>query len=740
MSRELSSAQKALLSRFKVWMSARAEARPDASLLPNRHCPSCRRTIQYCNNQMKTSMNTGFQPTCQDTRHKESLSELLKSASQGCHLCTHLLLSLVAEWKSSKDPESISQTFLRVKSHYNRVDLELYGIICLSAPDSGPPAITLLGHLNVSDDRTWGLLANIRENVDPSTTEGQAHFSSGTASMATFALAKQWFSACEQTHQTCLDTLSAAKNRPSRLLDVKNAGIDGTIRLRCTEYIEQPVNGSFVQYMTLSHRWSKNPVIRLTSENLAQFQESIALDNLPPSFQCAITVTQHFECRYLWIDSLCIIQDSLTDWQTESSIMGDIYQGGILNIAATSSPDSQNGFFSARNSLATRPIRLSSRYSIPSPVSNIPLSNPDGELLRRGWVVQERVLSPRTLFFNEGDFYIHRGGEIMWECGECTRGEWFPDNSMGAPNLATIEQWSNPKREYLQLMFAGPWNLSKPSENFRVFHNAWNKIVQRYSECELTVASDKLVALHGMVRIIEERTRMRSIAGLWEQMLPAELLWYALRNFKHEHPRYGTHQLYRAPSWSWASTDMPIQNDYISLCGGATHRLTWYMWIQSVDIQDRPNGQIVSGYLIIHAPLTKIDLSNFGGKIDDDRAAIPEMKITERGDEWRDESLQSYWRREARQFWQPDFVNLPKGDYFALLLARKTGLQPDGELMDECYYLNDMCNVGIVVRMIDGRDNVCERVGYFEEHFSMRETWPIFPVQDLASNRTLTVL
>src|SRR5450432_78162 len=75
-------------------------------------------------------------------------------------------------------------------------------------------------------------------------------------------------------------------------------------------------------YITLSHRWGGAGMIRLISDTFDEFRTNIPLSMLPQTFKDAITVTKHLDVRYLWIDSLCILQDSKDDLRRESARMG----------------------------------------------------------------------------------------------------------------------------------------------------------------------------------------------------------------------------------------------------------------------------------------------------------------------------------------------------------------------------------------------------------------------------------
>lgn len=77
-----------------------------------------------------------------------------------------------------------------------------------------------------------------------------------------------------------------------------------------------------------------------TKASWAKLTVNIFLSDLPPLFQDAIIITRQLGLRYLWIDSLCIIQDSLRDWETEAAKMASIYQNSYVTISAT---DASNG-------------------------------------------------------------------------------------------------------------------------------------------------------------------------------------------------------------------------------------------------------------------------------------------------------------------------------------------------------------------------------------------------------------
>jgi hypothetical protein len=142
--------------------------------------------------------------------------------------------------------------------------------------------------------------------------------------------------------------------------------------------------------------------------------------DLALTFRDAITVTRELGQRYLWIDSLCIIQDDHRDWETESKKMEAVFQHAYYTIAATSAEDSTKGFLN-------RPEEKYSQYVMVPESSDgkvyICTSIEDdfdgdvtkGVLNTRAWVLQERALSRRTIHFTKRQTY--------WECGGGVRCE-----------------------------------------------------------------------------------------------------------------------------------------------------------------------------------------------------------------------------------------------------------------------------------------------------------------------------
>jgi hypothetical protein len=141
---------------------------------------------------------------------------------------------------------------------------------------------------------------------------------------------------------------------------------------------------------------------------------------MPKTFQDAVLFVRQHGVRYLWIDSLCIIQDSPEDWAFESARMGDVYKHAICNIAATAAADGSVGCFFERNAILAQPlrVRIESFKGLYSPTNLYDIvpqdfwshEVADAPLNQRAWVLQEQFVSGRI---------VHCGkNQLLWECRE----------------------------------------------------------------------------------------------------------------------------------------------------------------------------------------------------------------------------------------------------------------------------------------------------------------------------------
>lgn len=319
---------------------------------------------------------------------------------------------------------------------------------------------------------------------------------------------------------------------PKRLLDVGR--VTAPIRLIDTQ-------GKSFQYATLSHRWGAGPNLTATKLNWQKLASNIRFDSLPPLFQDAVIITRQLGIRYLWVDSLCIIQDSKRDWETESAKMGGIYENSYVTISATNCGDgSARCLVDRRKAIkidyenttgkefALRARRVLAHH--PDLKEGEP-AKPIGPLTSRAWALQEHVLSTRVLHYT--------ATELLFECKTSYRCECMPLRKTYPTTPSLI-----------------PKALAKKSGNADALWDAWQRVVEQYSLRDLTVPNDKLPAISGIASNIKEATQSKYLAGLWEGNIASDLLWSASTKLSVNDAC--ALETYRAPSFSWASLNVPV--------------------------------------------------------------------------------------------------------------------------------------------------------------------------------------
>jgi hypothetical protein len=293
------------------------------------------------------------------------------------------------------------------------------------------------------------------------------------------------------------------------------------------------------------------PLTTLT-ENIEDRMKSIPMDILPQTFRDAVKITSGLGLRYIWIDSLCIIQDSKLDWEQEAAQMADIYKNSYVTIAAEASQDSHEGILRERV-FDFSPIEVpfkSKVHNIRATMIIRPalddwetsMSEPKSKLCSRAWVLQESLLAPRT---------IHYGiQQMLWEC----RSRSLAEGDMAPIAPSTREKnwsWSRNKRYLFDVEEATSSSDDTKTEKLAakdISNLQWYSIIKDYSGRKMTFSSDVFPALVGLATEFSRHLSDQYVAGLWKGDLYRGLLWIIA-----DPERAKAAVPYRAPTWSWAS-------------------------------------------------------------------------------------------------------------------------------------------------------------------------------------------
>ncbi|KAF3033298.1 hypothetical protein E8E11_003213 [Didymella keratinophila] len=270
-------------------------------------------------------------------------------------------------------------------------------------------------------------------------------------------------------------------------------------------------------------------ISRCDKFSIDSLRDGIHISLLPRLYQDAIELTKAIGKRYIWIDSLCIIQDSREDWASECERMSDIYSNCYMTISAMSYENNARGLRHIRvedvpphHSLCLLPGRPGTHVYVRSAIDH---KSRKDYLKYRAWAFQELLLSPRVLHLTST--------AMAFECDTCTQLERGPNSD--------VLYGTDFERKRLV------YSASDADGNDRVtYYDRWLQLVQTYSQLELTYKTDRLPALSGIAYLVASKTKDTFIAGLWKQDIAAGLLWYVW-------PCQPATTTYVSPSWSWAS-------------------------------------------------------------------------------------------------------------------------------------------------------------------------------------------
>ncbi|OJT13914.1 hypothetical protein TRAPUB_9535 [Trametes pubescens] len=378
------------------------------------------------------------------------------------------------------------------------------------------------------------------------------------------ALARQHLDECIQRHEQCCKSSTSSPCLPTRLVDCADLA-----RPRLVSTI-----GERGEYLALSYVWGGDQVHKTTIANLSTYEQGISLHDLPLTIRDAIYVTHMLGFRWLWVDSLCIVQDSETDKANEIGRMHHIYRYAHLTIMAGSAKSVHEGFLQERpppdivlddgvalpficppcpTTLVDREDcsaalpRVGTVFVAPiySSITGREYSYELGRMATRAWCTQEYLMSPRALIFTPTTLLfrclstVQGVGSSFYQIRDDTR---IP-NSFFLPPVAPAEELDAKER--------------------RDVHTTWMKVVEDYTRRTASDESDKLVACAAIAEQFHGILGSEYLAGLWRSdALLVHLLWRTGDKFEaksrgcpHTRPT-----AYRSPSWSWAAIEGSIDH------------------------------------------------------------------------------------------------------------------------------------------------------------------------------------
>jgi hypothetical protein len=341
--------------------------------------------------------------------------------------------------------------------------------------------------------------------------------------------------ACNEHHGVCRHPEEESHTLPTRLIDVRP--MDDSNEPRLIASAQSCTPGT--RYIALSHCWG-NPALSLktTRDTIDEHMRTLPMSSLPKTFYDAVVVARTIGVRFLWIDSLCIIQGDKEDWEREAATMTMVYQNAYLTLAAATSQDSSGGLFYEREK--SRIVEFLPTESESSPSARFLVrQTPEIKdylqatpLFRRAWTFQEVLLSRRIVYFTPS--------QLIWQCWTGFQPE---DGSIFRNRHQRDGFW-----------FAWTTMLPIPFEDSDAgqLDDLWVSWCHDYSERKISYASDRMAALAGLTSFIEQKKKDNSLLGLWETSIAKDLMWQDPLE-RHHILQDKTGRIEMFPSWSWLS-------------------------------------------------------------------------------------------------------------------------------------------------------------------------------------------
>ncbi|TAQ91339.1 hypothetical protein B7494_g308 [Chlorociboria aeruginascens] len=561
-------------------------------------------------------------------------------------------------------------------------------------------------------------------------------------SSAAFANARTWLAECDHEHTQCQQVFPGSVEMPTRILEILvTENGDYSVRLHDSA-------AEIVSYVALSYIWGGPQACQTLTSNIDEHKLQIPTGKLPRTIMDAVRCTNELGLTYLWVDSLCIIQDSVEDKAIEIGRMSNIYKNAYVTISAAKATTCEEGFLNSRVT-ADDVLRSSFKLKILTPKDPVALNQwietyrvredfsnylpsnrleaifrtspwsdtdawfdmpsmvrlaasfmdgdhkdlltasdiEDEPISKRGWTLQESWLSRRML--------IYSSGQLSWRCRTRVQVDGGVTKSNTYWNIKDTYRFD----ENGEMIYDDGSKVPDSGKDF-IFGTMWRDIVGELSSRTLSVAADKLNALEGIVQELRLQTGDEYVAGLWKQHLVSQLSWY------QDPTRVGSESMLwskerSCPSWSWIKTDGPVSFSYAE---NSRVEVKYVKILRNEMVGDYPNLRLeVDGGVMLRAPMSTLPITE----------SLPKFRFPAPGHShfaftnviFPDGALTNPELLVQTVSGEPVISAPHTLRFLELSWGKKDGKQ---NIADESRGL-----VLLPIKTIEGRENVYQRVGFF---------------------------
>jgi hypothetical protein len=479
-------------------------------------------------------------------------------------------------------------------------------------------------------------------------------------SVRSMEIAKNWVIDCLQNHEQCRSTSKITTGHEATILPTRVIRIldDDNLRL---------VSGALpAKYTILSYCWGGPQQFITTTDVVESRRAGFKTQQLPKTLQDAVTLTKSLGLEYLWIDAVCILQDSPDDMDIELPKMPSYYRNAYLTICA-SGKTADTGFLAPTGAQCEDHPGT----GVPKDLLSMPYYGPNGKVgdvffreenpyclsdepvSKRAWTYQERILSPRVLTY---------GGRLMWQCATTQKSEGgVQDWSFDSRSVCDREIKLGLTEMRKDLTGKGKNNESSqiPADSYSL----WYKAVEEFCERDMTYPEDKFRAIAALANEFALAFQDEYAAGLWKMDFLRGLMWSTWPNLDVRKP-----EKWRSPSWSWASVESSVT--YSRLPTSPATDLAKVMSIQCTPKSESfPYGEVLAAVLEIRGPVFTFNLEKMTETLQK-QYLMPEPQDSM---EWRKLMMHpSKGHMASNDEWK-----LQAGSVFLVLLAEQISLDEE---------------------------------------------------------------
>ncbi|KAI1841131.1 hypothetical protein JX266_012666 [Neoarthrinium moseri] len=541
-----------------------------------------------------------------------SLSDVLEGSVKGCEFC---------EWLDENWRTNFGDRYTQLRScaQYSQICAETY-------------SRSLIDRLPLDDIEYFGLWENelpssqiggrchvrTRAQIDVFTTKDDlaANFiwnqpiNREPGSQKNLELARNWLDECRTSHPDCGSILEQ-RYMPTRALKLNSQAksVEGTVHL----VIRPPVE----PYVALSYCWGGDQLHKTTKAKIESGNFSIDVRGLPSCLRDAIKTTMSLGLQWLWVDSLCIIQDDISDKMIEIDQMPSIYANALVTLSASKSAAAASGFLEPIDYVKNTSMAVKLPFRCPGLEdmhgNAYAMVMPDRRAIDpihlRAWTLQERYLAPRVLEFSSL--------QMRWVCNYTVPDEkqgysdgWKRGQNPEDSGIVTAMSYQDIVKQ-IESLRKHPALECSIGDDLRGF---WEAIVHTYTARNMTDSTDRSLAISGMGKALSALYPDKYLAGLWRRSMPSQLCWTIAtqenvyspgsvpRGKRTLHPRPWR---YQGPSWSWTAVNGTVDVMLGRACDKDCRAQLLDAYIELVE-QKAEHGAVKCGILTLKGRMRRV--------------------------------------------------------------------------------------------------------------------------------------